>query len=162
MIRFVLNGDPVELPAAPHETLLDVLRREHVLGCRESCGIGVCGVCSVIVDHHVVASCIMLAQLVDGAQVETIEGIGIPGSLNDLQEAFIREAALQCGFCTPAMVLTATQLLRDIPRPSDDEIALYLAGNICRCGAYPQIIDAIKVAAGERAAATSGQSHPRE
>ena len=145
-IRVTLNGAEVVLDAAAHETLLDVLRREQLHGSRESCGIGVCGTCTVLVDQRAVASCILLAQLSDGSEIETIEGLGRPGDLSPVQEAFVEEFGLQCGFCTPGMILTATQLLRENPRPTTDEITHYLAGNICRCGAYPEIIKAVKAA----------------
>ncbi len=143
-ISVTLNNAEVVLDAAAHETLLDVLRREQLHGCRESCGVGVCGTCTVLVDQRAVASCILLAQLADGSEIETIEGLGLPGNLSPVQEAFVRESGLQCGFCTPGMVLAATQLLRENPRPTTDEITHYLAGNICRCGAYPEIIKAVK------------------
>lgn len=146
-IIITLNGSPVELPAAPHETLLEVLRRERLHGCRESCGQGVCGTCTVLMDRRTVASCILLARLADGADIETVEGLGLPGDLSVVQEAFVQEAGFQCGFCTPGMVLSATQLLREKPHPTDDEIAHYLAGNICRCGAYPEIMNAVHAAA---------------
>jgi aerobic-type carbon monoxide dehydrogenase small subunit (CoxS/CutS family) len=146
-IRVVLNGEETEWVVAPYEMLSDVLRRERLYGCRESCGVGVCGVCTVLVDQSAVASCIMLAQVLDGATIETIEGVGRPGNLSGLQQAFVEEAGLQCGFCTPGMVLTATQLLRESPAPSEDEIAHFMAGNLCRCGAYPEIVRAVRAAA---------------
>jgi len=146
-INVTLNGEPTELVAESHDTLTDLLRLERLYGNRESCGIGVCGVCTVLVDQRAVAGCLVLAQVLDGAVIETIEGIGRPGRLSPLQQAFIDESALQCGFCTPGMVLTATQLLRENPAPSDEEIAHFLAGNICRCGAYPEIIRAVRAAA---------------
>lgn len=146
-IEITLNGAPTTLTAAPSDTLLDVLRREQLHGCRESCGQGVCGTCTVLVGERTVASCIMLAQLVDGADVETVEGQGRPGDLSIVQQAFVDTAGFQCGFCTPGMVLSTTQLLREVPDPTDDEIAHYLAGNICRCGAYPEILRAVRLAA---------------
>lgn len=146
-IALTLNGADVELDAAPHEMLLEVLRREQLHGSRESCGQGVCGTCTVLVGERTVASCIMLAHLADGGEVQTIEGLGSPGSLSPVQRAFLEEAGFQCGFCTPGMILSATQLLRENPTPTDDEIAHYLAGNICRCGAYPEIIKAVHRAA---------------
>lgn len=154
-IEITLNGEAAQLPAAPEETLLEVLRREHLHGCRESCGQGVCGTCTVLVGERTVASCIMLAQLVDGESVETVEGLGQPGALSVVQQAFVDEAGFQCGFCTPGMVLSTTQLLREHSDPSDEQIAHYLAGNICRCGAYPEIMRAVRTAA--RRLAQAGQ-----
>ena len=148
-IQLTLNGASAVLEAAPHETLLEVLRREGLYGCRESCGQGVCGTCTVLIDGRTTASCILLAHLADGSSVETIEGIGLPGDLSVVQDAFVREAGFQCGFCTPGMVLAATQLLRDNPAPTDEDIAHYLAGNICRCGAYPEILHAVRAAAAQ-------------
>lgn len=146
-IDITLNGQPTQLPAEPQETLLEVLRRERLHGCRESCGQGVCGTCTVVVGERTVASCILLAHLVDGEEVETVEGLGTPGDLGVVQQAFVDEAGFQCGFCTPGMILSATQLLREVPDPTDDQIAHYLAGNICRCGAYPEILAAVRTAA---------------
>jgi len=151
-ISITLNGSAVNLDAAPHETLLEVLRREQLHGCRESCGQGVCGTCTVLVGERTVASCIMLAHLADGREVETVEGLGSPGELSVVQQAFIEHAGFQCGFCTPGMIVSVTQLLRDNPDPTDDEIEHYLAGNICRCGAYPEILRAARAAAADLAA----------
>jgi aerobic-type carbon monoxide dehydrogenase small subunit (CoxS/CutS family) len=141
-ITFTLNGSPITVEISPVETLLETLRRLHLLGCRESCAQGVCGTCTVLVDQRTVASCIYFAHLADGAVVETIEGLGSPGRLSTVQQAFIDEAGFQCGFCTPGMILSVTQLLRDNPEAEEEDIAHYLAGNICRCGAYPEIIKA--------------------
>jgi aerobic-type carbon monoxide dehydrogenase small subunit (CoxS/CutS family) len=148
-ITVTLNGSLADLPALPHEMLLEVLRRQGLHGCRESCGQGVCGTCAVLVDQRVVASCIMLAHLADGTEIETVEGLAPAGRLSTIQEAFVSEAGFQCGFCTPGMILTATQFLRENQNPSDEQIAHYLAGNICRCGAYPEIISAVQKAASE-------------
>ena len=146
-IAITLNGRPETLPAAPGETLLEVLRRRGLVGCRESCGQGVCGTCTVLVDGRTAASCILLAHLVDGSAVGTVEGQGRPGDLGVVQRAFVAEAGFQCGFCTPGMVLAATELLGENPDPGDDEITHHLAGNICRCGAYPEILRAVRRAA---------------
>ena len=146
-ISITLNGATTDLDAAPHESLLDVLRREQLHGCRESCGQGVCGTCTVLVGQRTVASCIMLAHLADGSEVETVEGFGQPGDLSAVQQAFVDHAGFQCGFCTPGMIVTVTQLLRENPDPTDDQIDHYLAGNICRCGAYPEIRRAVRAAA---------------
>ena len=154
-INITLNGEPVELAAASHETVLEVLRREQLHGCRESCGQGVCGVCTVLVDGRTAASCILLAQLVDGAELDTVEGLGQPGNLSTVQQAFVDEAGFQCGFCTPGMVVSTTALLRENPSPTDEEISHYLAGNTCRCAAYPEILRAVRTAA-ERLASGTG------
>ncbi|MGH3438922.1 MAG: (2Fe-2S)-binding protein, partial [Sciscionella sp.] len=139
---------------ATDETLLELLRRTRQLhGCRESCGQGLCGTCTVALDGRAVSSCIMLACLVAGATVDTVEGLGTPGALSDVQAAFVHEAGFQCGFCTPGMVVMATELLRENPDPSEDEIRHYLAGNICRCGAYPEIVRAVRTVAESRRAA---------
>lgn len=146
-VTILLNGEPVTLAAAPHDTLLEVLRRERITSARESCGQGVCGTCTVLVDERTVASCILPARLADGTTVETAEGMGLPGDLGVVQQAFVAESGFQCGFCTPGMVVTATELLRENPDPSDAEIRHHLAGNLCRCGAYPEILAAVRTAA---------------
>jgi aerobic-type carbon monoxide dehydrogenase small subunit (CoxS/CutS family) len=146
-ITFTLNGSPITVEISPVETLLETLRNQHLVGCRESCAQGVCGTCTVLVDQRTVASCIYFAHLADGSVVETVEGLGSSGRLSTVQQAFIDEAGFQCGFCTPGMILSVTQLLRDNPEPSEEDIAHYLAGNICRCGAYPEIIKAARRAA---------------
>jgi len=146
-MRVVLNGQDAVLDAAAEDTLLEVLRRQQLHGCRESCGQGVCGTCTVLVDGHSVTSCLLLAQLVDGSDIVTIEGLGQPGHLNVVQEAFVREAAFQCGFCTPGMIVSATELLRENADPTEREIAEHLSGNLCRCGAYPEILRAVRLAA---------------
>jgi aerobic-type carbon monoxide dehydrogenase small subunit (CoxS/CutS family) len=157
-VSFRLNGEAVTARVASDETLLDALRRcFHCYGSRESCGQGLCGTCTVVVDGRVVSSCIMLARLSGGSDIETIEGLGKPGALSDVQQAFVREVGFQCGFCTPGMVLTATQLLRQNPDPTDDEIRHYLAGNICRCGAYPEILRAVRSAAEHRRSEPPGE-----
>jgi carbon-monoxide dehydrogenase small subunit len=150
-VHFTLNGERVEAQVAPHETLVEVLREEFGLyGARESCGQGLCGCCTVLVDGVAVSGCLYLATLVEGAQVETVER---GATLDEVQEAFIERAAFQCGFCTPGFVLMTRQLLAENPDPSEDEIRHYLSGNLCRCAAYPEIIEAVKLAARKRKAA---------
>lgn len=152
-ITLTVNGRQAAAEVGPDETVLAVLRRIFGLtSCRESCGVGLCGTCTVSLDGQVVSSCIMLARLADGAEVETVESVGAPGRLNDLQAAFVAEGALQCGFCTPGMIMMSRELLRENPDPSEAQIAEYLAGNICRCGSYPEIIRAVRRCAQERAA----------
>jgi carbon-monoxide dehydrogenase small subunit len=146
-IRFTLNGRPVKATVSPQDNLIDLLRRLDLFGARESCGQGLCGCCSVIVDKVAVSGCLTLAFLVDGARVATIEGLDAGGSLSPVQEAFIEEGAFQCGFCTPGFILMTHQLLESNPDPDEAEIRDYLAGNLCRCAAYPEIIKAVKSAA---------------
>ena len=147
-IRFRLNGEAVSAQVAPHETLVEVLRTEFGLhGARESCGQGMCGCCTVLVDERAVSGCLYLASLCDNADVRTIEE---GNALDAVQQAFIEAGALQCGFCTPGFVLMTRQLLDEIPDPGEDEIRHYLSGNLCRCAAYPEIIEAVKLAARKR------------
>jgi aerobic carbon-monoxide dehydrogenase small subunit len=147
-IQFRLNGATVEAQVAPHETLVEVLREEFGLfGARESCGQGLCGCCTVLVDGTAVSGCLYLATLAEGAQVQTVEG---GSELDAVQEAFIERAAFQCGFCTPGFVLMTRQLLDEHPDPTEDEIRHYLSGNLCRCAAYPEIIEAVQLAAKKR------------
>jgi carbon-monoxide dehydrogenase small subunit len=147
-IRFTLNGEPVSAQVAPHETLVEVLRAEFGLhGARESCGQGMCGCCTVLVDERAVSGCLYLASLCDNADVRTIED---GAELDAVQQAFVDVGALQCGFCTPGFVLMTRQLLDEIPDPGEDEIRHYLSGNLCRCAAYPEIIEAVKLAARKR------------
>ncbi len=150
-IRFTLNGTAVEATVMPHQSLIEVLRdRFDLFGARESCGQGLCGCCTVLVDGDAVSSCLYLAAFADGAEVITVEHLAADGELDPVQQAFIDAGAFQCGFCTPGFVLMTKQLLDEIPEPSDDDIRHYLSGNLCRCGAYPEIIAAVKLAASKR------------
>jgi carbon-monoxide dehydrogenase small subunit len=150
-ISFILNGDPVTADIEPHHNLVELLQREfNLMGARESCGQGMCGCCTVLVDGRAVSGCLYLAAFVDGTQVSTIESSSPSGNLDPVQEAFIEAGAFQCGFCTPGFVLMTRQLLDADPDPDDDAIRHYLSGNLCRCGAYPEIIDAVKIAARKR------------
>ena len=152
-IRFTLNGEPVAAGIEPHHNLIELLQREfNLMGARESCGQGMCGCCTVLVDGRAVSGCLYLAAFVDGAEVSTIESLAPSGDLDPVQEAFIEAGAFQCGFCTPGFVLMTRQLLDANPDPDDDAIRHYLSGNLCRCGAYPEIIDAVKIAARKRRA----------
>ncbi len=153
-IRFTLNGAPVSAQVMPHETLIDVLQYHFDLrGARESCGQGLCGCCTVYVDSQAVSSCLYLAVFADCTRVETIEGLASGDKLDPVQEAFIEASAFQCGFCTPGFVMMVKQLLDEHPNPSDDDIRHYLIGNLCRCSAYPEIVEAVKLAAARRAQA---------
>jgi aerobic carbon-monoxide dehydrogenase small subunit len=150
-IHFTLNGTAVAATVQPHVALVDLLRDEFALyGVRESCGQGLCGCCTVLVDGQAVSSCLMLAAFVDGAEVVTVEHLAADGRLDPVQEAYIEAGAFQCGFCTPGFVLMTRQLLDAHPEPSDDDICHYLSGNLCRCGTYPQIIEAVKLASRKR------------
>ena len=147
-IRFRLNGAPVSAQVAPHESLVEVLQEEFGLyGARESCGQGLCGCCTVLVDGVAVSGCLQLATLVHGKEVSTVEA---GQALDPVQQAFIEAGAFQCGFCTPGFVLMTRQLLDEHPDPDEDQIRHYLSGNLCRCAAYPEIIEAVKLAARKR------------
>ncbi len=147
-IRFILNGDPAEVEIEPHLTLLQLLRDKlELTGTKEGCGMGECGACTVILDGQTVNSCIFPALEVEGKSVTTIEGLAQgAGGLHPVQKAFIENGAIQCGFCTPGMVLSAKALLDEIPKPTEEEIRHGIAGNLCRCTGYLQIIRAVKAA----------------
>lgn len=150
-IRFTLNGAPVSADVMPHETLVEVLQyRFDLKGARESCGQGLCGCCTVHVDSLPVSGCLFLAILADGTRVETIEGLAKGSALDPVQQAFIDAGAFQCGFCTPGFIMMVKTLLDEHPDPGDEEIRHYLTGNLCRCSAYPEIMDAVKLAASRR------------
>jgi carbon-monoxide dehydrogenase small subunit len=150
-IRFTLNGAAVEALVTPHISLIELLReRFDLFGARESCGQGLCGCCTVLVDGRAVSSCLYLAVFADGAEIITVEHLAADGRLDPVQEAFIEAGAFQCGFCTPGFILMTKQLLDETPDPSEGEIRHYLSGNLCRCGAYPEIIAAVKLAARKR------------
>jgi carbon-monoxide dehydrogenase small subunit len=151
-IHFTLNGERVTAEVEQHYNLVELLRNEFDLyGARESCGQGLCGCCTVLVNDLAVSGCLFLATAVDGAEVVTIEHLGSGGALDPIQEAFIEHGAFQCGFCTPGFILMTKQLLDAHPDPDDNQIRHYLAGNLCRCAAYPEIIQAVKSAARKRA-----------
>jgi len=153
-ISFTLNGDPVAAEIKPHHNLVELLQRDfNLMGARESCGQGMCGCCTVLVDGEAVSSCLYLAVFADGAEIVTVEHLAADGRLDPVQEAFIEAGAFQCGFCTPGFVLMTKQLLDRHPDPSDDQTRHYLSGNLCRCGAYPEIIAAVKLAARKRRSA---------
>lgn len=148
-VTTTVNGDPAEFLADPRETLLDALRDQLGLtGTKEGCGTGDCGACSVVVDGVLVCSCLMLAAEAEGKKVETIEGMA-GEELHPLQRQFIEHAALQCGFCTPGILVAAKALLERKPDPTDTEIRYWLAGNLCRCTGYDKIIRAVQDAAAE-------------
>lgn len=145
-----VNGDEVEFLCDPRETLLDVLR-DHLglTGSKEGCGTGDCGACSVTVDERLVCSCLMLGVEAEGKEVGTVEGIAEGEELHPLQTKFIEHAALQCGICTPGILVTAKNLLERNPNPSETEVRYWLAGNLCRCTGYDKIIRAVLDTAAE-------------
>jgi aerobic-type carbon monoxide dehydrogenase small subunit (CoxS/CutS family) len=146
-----LNGHPAELECEPDEMLLEVLRREGFGSVRATCGIGVCGACTVLVDGQPLSGCLTLAPQVDGRDVTTVEGLA---GADPVQRAFLDAHAFQCGWCTPGFVLTAKALLAENPNPSEAEITEALGGNLCRCGSYVKIVDAVRRAAAELAEAS--------
>ena len=127
-----------------HHTLLDVLRKDFKLfSVREGCGIGMCGACTVLIDGKPVSSCLMLAAVAEGRAIETVEGLARDGELHPIQQAFLKHNAFQCSYCTPGFILTTKALLEENPDPNPEEVKEYLAGNLCRCGSYVKILDAV-------------------
>jgi len=152
-ISFTLNGEQVSAEIKPHHNLVEMLQHEfNLMGARESCGQGMCGCCTVLVNGAAVSGCLYLAAFVEGADVQTVESLADARTqaLSPVQEAFIEAGAFQCGYCTPGFLLMATQLLDTHADPDEDQIRHYLSGNLCRCGAYPEIVDAVKLAARKR------------
>lgn len=157
-IAFTLNGRSVEAMIEPREILLDLLRQRFGLtGAKRSCDVQVCGSCTVLLDGLPVSACSTLAYEARGRAVTTIEGIGRAGRLHPLQEAFIEHTALQCGFCTPGMILTAKSLLDETPHPTDVQVRRHMSGNLCRCTGYWNIIKAVMAAGSRATAAESGE-----
>ncbi|MGM0442142.1 MAG: (2Fe-2S)-binding protein [Elusimicrobiota bacterium] len=146
-VKFKLNGKPVEIECEPAKTLLDLLREDMgLMGTKKGCGIGECGACTVILNGETVNSCMMLAPQAEGADIITIEGLEEGEKMHPIQKAFIEKGAVQCGFCTPGMILSAKVLLDKISQPSREQIRRAIAGNVCRCTGYKQIVDAIQYA----------------
>jgi len=147
-IELTINGKKRKVETTHSTRLLDLIRDDlHLTGTKEGCGKGECGACTVIMNGELVASCLVLASQADGAVITTIEGIGNGGHLDLIQEAFIETGAVQCGFCTPGMILAAKKLLEENPHPTEEEIKRGISGNLCRCTGYQKIFDAIKLAA---------------
>lgn len=143
-IKTTINGRSEVLDASPNLTLLELLRESLFLsGTKEGCGVGECGTCVVLLDGVPVTSCLIVGADADGHSIETVEGLAESGELSEVQQAFIDTGAFQCGFCTPGMVLTATALVREGSAPDIEEIKKALAGILCRCGAYPKILEAV-------------------
>lgn len=156
VIVLTVNGERHEVAAEPHVTLLEVLREEIGLkGSKEACGTGECGTCTVLVDGRPMLACLVLAFDCEGQEITTVEGLSEDGRLNPLQQAFQDVGAIQCGFCTPGMLLSTTALLRERPDPTRWEIQKALEGNLCRCTGYNKIMDAV-----ERAAADYRRAEP--
>jgi carbon-monoxide dehydrogenase small subunit len=146
-IAFTLNGNPVDIEVKPWETALAVLREQLGLtGTKEGCGIGECGACTILVDGLAVDSCLMPAPKLDGAKVETVEGLRQGEILHPIQEAFLSKGAVQCGYCTPGMLMSVKALLDKNPNPQRDEVVETLSGNLCRCTGYAQILEAVEEA----------------
>ena len=144
-IRLKVNGFEYDILAKPNRTLLDVLRDEIGLtGTKKACGKGECGACTVIMDGEAILSCLVLAIQAQGKDILTIEGLSKEGKLDPLQDAFVKYGAIQCGFCTPGMIMTSRALLNKTPQPSEEEIKRGLSGNLCRCTGYVKIIEAVK------------------
>ncbi|MCZ4351595.1 (2Fe-2S)-binding protein [Roseovarius aestuarii] len=149
-VSTTVNGDEVEFVCPPQETLLDALRdRVGLSGAKEGCGTGDCGACSVELNGRLVCSCLVLGAEAQDAEIKTIEGMATGDKLHPLQQSFIDNAALQCGICTPGILVAAKNLLERNPDPTDSEIRYWLAGNLCRCTGYDKIIKAVQIAAAE-------------
>lgn len=146
-IQLRVNGETLDLTVEPTETLLEVLRGEMGLhGVRETCGLGLCGTCTVLIDDRPISACLTLAVLAQRQEILTIEGLARDGQLDPIQEAFIAEMSFQCSYCTPGFILTTRALLAENPNPTQNEMREYLAGNLCRCGSYLKILAAVELA----------------
>jgi len=149
-VTCTINGEEVEYLCEPQQTLLDVLRDDLGLtGSKEGCGSGDCGACSVIADGSLVCSCLMFGSEADGMEITTIEGIATADKLHPVQEQFLKHAALQCGFCTPGLIVATKALLDKHPNPTDEEARYWLAGNLCRCTGHDKIMNAVHAAAAQ-------------
>lgn len=147
-ISFILNGRPVTIHTEPERRLIDVLREDFFLtGAKEGCGEGECGACTILMDGKAVHACMVLAGQLNGHEILTAEGLAQNGELDIIQKAFIDQVAIQCGYCTPGMIMSTKGLLLQNPDPSEEEIRIALSGNICRCSGYVQIVAAVRQAA---------------
>lgn len=163
IIELTINGKKRKVETTPSTRLLDLLRDDlHLTGTKEGCGKGECGACTVIMNGELVASCLVLAPQADGVVITTIEGIGDNKHLDPVQEAFVETGAVQCGFCTPGMILAAKRLLEENSQPNEEEIKRGISGNLCRCTGYQKIIDAIKLSAVRLAGGNSGKGEKDE
>jgi aerobic carbon-monoxide dehydrogenase small subunit len=148
IVKLKVNGVEEERAVHTHHSLLEVLREEFKLfGAREGCGIGICGACTVLLDGQPISSCLLLAPLAEGKEILTIEGLAEPGKLHPIQQAFIDHNAFQCSYCTPGFILSTKSLLAENPAPTAEQVRAYLAGNLCRCGSYYKIQEAVLDAA---------------
>jgi carbon-monoxide dehydrogenase small subunit len=148
IIHLTINGEPVEIAVEPNRTLVQLLREDLGLtGTKHGCGLGDCGACTVILDGKPVNSCLVLAVQAAGSDVQTIEGLADDGELHPIQQAFVDHGAIQCGFCTPGMILSAKALLDTNPKPTELDIRTALSGNLCRCTGYQKIVEAVQGAA---------------
>lgn len=148
IVHFILNNQPVSRDLPPDRRLIDVLREDFLLtGAKESCGEGECGACTILLDGRAVHACLVPAGQLEGHEVLTIEGLAQNDELDIIQNAFVEHVAIQCGFCTPGMIMSTKGLLLQNPSPTDEEIRVALSGNICRCSGYVQIIAAVRDAA---------------
>ncbi len=145
LLTMTVNGDEVDVAVTPNTTLLEVLREDlGFTGVKEGCSEGVCGACTVLMEGAPIRSCLTLALEADGTSITTIEGLASEGQLHPIQQAFIDQGAVQCGFCTPGMILSSKALLDRSPHPTDEEIKTALAGNLCRCTGYKKILDGLR------------------
>lgn len=143
-LQLTINGEPYELTVEPRTTLAELLREElHLTGTKEGCGIGMCGACTVLLDGKAIKSCLVLALKANGKEIMTIEGLAAKGEIHPLQKAFIDHGAIQCGYCTPGMILSAKALLDENPHPTEEEVRMAMVGNLCRCTGYVKILEAI-------------------
>jgi carbon-monoxide dehydrogenase small subunit len=150
IVSLTVNGVLHELAVEPRRTLVELLREDlNLTGTKKGCGIGDCGACTVLLNGVATFSCLTLAIQADGCEVETVEGLAENGKLSRLQQAFVDQGAIQCGFCTPGMLMMATELLRREGKPSEQEIRRAISGNLCRCTGYQKIVEAIQTAAEE-------------
>lgn len=148
LIKLRVNGEPREIAVEPTWTLLETVREQlRLTGSKEGCGTGDCGACSMVVDGRLITSCLMLAVQADGREVTTIEGLATNGALHPVQQAFVEKGGVQCGFCTPGMVMAAASLLERNPSPTTEEVREGLAGNLCRCTGYAKIYESVMAAA---------------
>jgi len=144
-ITLHINGRDYPTTVHTHQTLLEVLRDQfHLYGAREGCGVGMCGACTVLLEGKPVSACLSLAVMAEGKSITTIEGLSHDERLHPVQQAYLDQAAFQCAYCTPGFILTTVALLEEHPNPDDDTIRDYLAGNLCRCGSYINILDAVR------------------
>jgi aerobic-type carbon monoxide dehydrogenase small subunit (CoxS/CutS family) len=155
IVQLTVNGLARDVLVEPHHTLLDVLRRDFdLMSVREGCGIGLCGACTVLADGKPISSCLALAATAHGKELTTIEGLSTDGQLHPIQQAYLDHAAFQCSFCTPGFILGTKALIEQNPSPTPEEVREFLSGNLCRCGSYVKIMDAVLAAA--EASRTSG------